>query len=157
MDPLTATMIAGSAGLSWLGTRSQNRAAKQAADRQMQFQERMSSSAYQRQAEDMAKAGINPLYGFGGGASAPGGATYAPSNELGAVSSSALDVMRQRAEINKIKADTAFTDALATGARADNVGKEIEAAISKTESGKNLSWINRFVGSFTGLRGLFRK
>lgn len=42
--------------------------------KQMQFQERMSGTAYQRATEDMKMAGINPMLAFSqGGASTPGG------------------------------------------------------------------------------------
>lgn len=47
-----------------------------AAQRQMEFQERMSNSAYQRATEDMRAAGINPMVAFQqGGASSPAGAS----------------------------------------------------------------------------------
>ena len=46
------------------------------AKEQMEFQERMSSTSYQRAVEDAKKAGINPmLIGGGAGASSPAGAS----------------------------------------------------------------------------------
>ena len=60
------------------------------------WQERMSSTAYQRAVEDMRKAGLNPILAFAnGGASTPGGSAGTISGaSMGLASSSALGVSR---------------------------------------------------------------
>jgi len=63
------------AGISYLGGKQQNVASAQAAQKQMDFQEEMSGTSYQRQIADLKAAGINPmLVSRLGGASTPVGA-----------------------------------------------------------------------------------
>jgi hypothetical protein len=96
-----------------------------AAQKQMDFQERMSNTSYQRARTDMLSAGINPILAYTqGGASSPGGAqasassipsqTGAPAvNNMAGVVSSAVDsattvanIANLLAQNEKIRADT---------------------------------------------------
>lgn len=74
---------------------------------QMKFQERMSSTAHQRQAKDLEKAGLNRILGIStGGSSTPGGASVAVQNPMEGVSNTAQSLSRLVADIQNIRANT---------------------------------------------------
>ena len=112
----------GSAGSSVLGgifdiigRLAQNDENRRTMRRQENFQERMSSTAFQRAMQDMRKGGLNPILAAGGNsASSPGGATYRAESPTGGAAQSALaiaNIARVKSEIENIKANTAKTNA----------------------------------------------
>lgn len=109
--PLAALIppaIAGAASL--FGRERANQANRDLSREQMAFQERMSNTSWQRAVEDMRLAGINPMLAFGqGGASSPGGQTAKMEDVLGPAASSAMAMMRMRADINLVKQQTETT------------------------------------------------
>lgn len=75
------------AGVQVYGTERTNAMNKALAEKQMRFQERMSSTAYQRGMADMKKAGLNPMLAYSqGGASAPTGTMATMENPFEGVS-----------------------------------------------------------------------
>lgn len=91
------------AGLTTAGSMS-------SAKKQMSFQERMSSSQYQRGMADMRAAGLNPILAYKqGGASSPQGAGFQTGDFGGAVST-ALQAKRLDQELTRMKAETDTID-----------------------------------------------
>lgn len=87
------------------------RMARKESARNRKFQERMSSTAYQRSMADMRKAGLNPMLAYQqGGASSPAG-SMASVPDMGGAASTAIQAALGRANLELIDANTALTQA----------------------------------------------
>lgn len=147
----------GSAGINFFGQRKANKAGIANSREQMAFQERMSSTAYQRALDDARKAGLNPLLmGKYGGASTPGGAMFSPDSETTGAVSSALEARRMYSEIEnldmqnqKLDSDTRLADAQIGSIKAATAMKVAEMPGQEIRN-KAYNVINEVIESATG-------
>lgn len=113
---IPAAIAAGQALFGAKGQSNANKANREEAQKNRDFQERMSGSAFQRSKADMLKAGLNPalMYGSAGAASSPSGAAATGQKSvmdgLGGSVNSAMAVKRLNAEINLLEAQTKKTE-----------------------------------------------
>lgn len=171
MDPLTAGAITG--GMGVIGTAMSNQASSAEANKNRDFQERMSNTAHQREVEDLRKAGLNPiLSALGSGASTPSGSQasvndFAPGISKGA--ETALAVREQNKEfqvkdasIGNLNADTeqkgaqrnlinnqahnSAVDAKLKSLQADVLEKTLPSMIKKAKAEGDYSEINQIMG-----------
>ncbi len=171
-----------SGGLSLLGGRERNVEASAQAQRQMDFQERMSSTAHQREIADLKKAGLNPILSATGGrgASSPGGAQAPIQDVLTPAVNTAMTSRRLTQEVKNLKysqyeamarigqinATTAKTLLEANNVEAQNQllvmqlpGATTEALIDRSKFGmimRTLNRLNPLSGAATGaFKGVF--
>lgn len=110
--PAWLAPLIGAAG-SIIGGTMQNAAQANLSREQMKFQERMSSTAHQREVADLRAAGLNPMLSAmgGGGASSPGGSMPSVENVISPALNSAMALKRMAADLKLTQSQTEKNEA----------------------------------------------
>lgn len=140
----------------YFGQKETNATNVQLGREQMQFQERMSGTAYQRATKDMEAAGLNPMLAYSqGGASSPGGAMPQIQSPIGAAISSANQGVQTQAALTQLEQSRAQTELIKAQA-AKTTSETIDNAINTARAAQEVHNM-RTIGSNlteqgTGLR-----
>ncbi len=95
-------------GGALIGGDQRNRSQSRQSRRQMDFQERMSSTAHHREVQDLRNAGLNPILSAGGaGASSPGGAMAQIQDVITPAINTGLAAYKNEADVAQIEQATA--------------------------------------------------
>lgn len=123
----------GAGALGFMGQERANGTNIDLAREQMNFQERMSSTAHQREVDDLIKAGLNPILSANGGASSPSGAMSQVQNSVEKGMSSAMAYKQLESQLKQADSGIALQNAQKGAAISQSMQAAASANKVKTE------------------------
>ena len=118
--------------------KKRNRMQMQLAREQMEFQERMSNTQFQRAAADLEKAGLNRILALGKPATSPQGAMAQLQDPGIAAVNSALGVRRQQQELKNLAAQERLTNQQAVTEKARGNQIQSQDALQQAQSNESI-------------------
>lgn len=130
--PIILGVLGAGAGVA--GAAITNKQNRRMVQNQMDFQERMSSTAAQRSVEDYTRAGLNPALAYDRTASSPGGASTTLDNVVQAGVSNARDYQMLRMAMQQNKAELKLKEAQTNAAMGANERDTAAAQLSHRQA-----------------------